>query len=170
MTDILAGYFQDRPVAGLLLGLALVVFGVVGVRLSVVDFRSHLLPNRIVFPAYPLTGVLLGSAALLASDAGRTLTMVGGAAVLWLAYFLLRVVYPAGMGFGDVKLAGWLGLYLGFVGWGQLLWGTFAAFGLGALWGLVLILSRRGTLKSAIPFGPFMIAGAALVLAVPSLG
>ena len=170
MTDVVAGYLREGPVAGILLVLALAVFAVVGVRLSVVDVRSHLLPNRILFPAYPLAGVLLGAAALLAGEPARVLTMIGGAAALWLAYFLLRVLYPAGMGFGDVKLAGWLGLYLGFVGWGQLLWGTFAAFGLGALCGLVLIVSRRGTLKSAIPFGPFMIAGAALALAVPSLG
>lgn len=170
MTDIFVRYLAESPVAAVLVALALVGFGVFGGRLSVIDIRSHLLPNRIIFPAYPVAGLLLGVAALLAGDGARVLTMVGGAVVLWLAYFLLRVLYPAGMGFGDVKLAGLLGLYLGFAGWSHLLWGTLAAFGLGALWGLVLIGSRRGSLTTAIPFGPFMIAGAALALAAPSLG
>ncbi len=40
-----------------------------------------------------------------------------GGAVLWLFYFILRMVYPPGMGFGDVKLAGVLGMYLGYLGW-----------------------------------------------------
>ncbi|WP_026551476.1 A24 family peptidase [Arthrobacter sp. H20] len=170
MTDVLLRYFQDNLVGAVLVALALAVFVVVGAWLSVIDLRSHLLPNRIIFPAYPVAAVLLGLGALLAGEGERILSMGGGAAVLWLAYFVLRVIYPAGMGFGDVKLAALLGLYLGFAGWSHLLWGTFAAFALGSCWGLVLIVGRRGTLKSAIPFGPFMVAGAALVLALPSLG
>ncbi|MBG6180318.1 prepilin peptidase [Arthrobacter sp. CAN_A1] len=170
MTDILATYLAESRVSAVLAVLALLGFLVVGARLSIIDVRSHLLPNRIIFPAYPSAGLLLGLAGLLAGDGARVLTMIGGAVVLWLAYFLLRVLYPAGMGFGDVKLAGLLGLYLGFVGWSHLLWGTIAAFGLGALWGVVLIASRRGTLTSAMPFGPFMIAGTALAMGLPSLG
>jgi leader peptidase (prepilin peptidase)/N-methyltransferase len=90
---------------------------------------------------------------------------VGGAA-LWLFYFLLRAVYPPGMGFGDVKLAGVLGLYLGYLGWGHVFAGTFAAFLLGGVWGLIVLLARRANLGSAIPFGPFMLAGAALAMVV----
>lgn len=170
MTEILARYASGNLLSALALALALGVLLVVGLRLAVVDVRTLRLPNRIIFPAYPVAAVLLGVGALIAGEPSRVLGMLTGAVVLWLVYFMLRVVYPAGMGFGDVKLAGLLGLYLGFAGWGYLLWGTFAAFCLGGLWGLVLIASRRGTLKSAIPFGPFMIGGAVLALAVPSLG
>ena len=81
-------------------------------------------------------------------------------------YFVLRLVYPPGMGFGDVKLAGVLGMYLGYLGWTHVFAGTFAAFLLGGLWSIVLLASRRGTLKSAIPFVPFMLAGAAAAMAV----
>lgn len=170
MTEILARYVSGGPAAAVALALALGALLVVGALLTVVDLRTHRLPNRIILPTYPVAAVLLGAGALLAGEPVRVLFMFSGAVLLWLAYFMLRIVYPAGMGFGDVKLAGLLGLYLGFAGWGYLLWGTFAAFCLGGLWGLVLIASRRGTLKSAIPFGPFMIGGAVLVLAVPSLG
>jgi leader peptidase (prepilin peptidase)/N-methyltransferase len=70
------------------------------------------------------------------------------------------------MGFGDVKLAGVLGMYLGFLGWPHVFAGTFAAFLLGGLWSLALLVFRRGTLKSSIPFGPFMLAGAAAAMAL----
>lgn len=161
--------------------LACLYFVVMAARLTVIDVRHHLLPNRIVFPAYAVAGALLLAAALLgaAAPAGSHagagasaaalfgipgLRVLAGGAVLWLFYFLLRAVYPAGMGFGDVKLAGVLGLYLGFLGWGHLFAGTFAAFLFGGLWGVALLVSRRGTLKSDIPFGPFMLAGAAAAM------
>jgi len=142
----------------------------VGARLSWIDLRTHRLPNRIVFPAYAVAAVLLGTAALAGGEPGRLLGLAAGGALLWLFYFVVRFAYPAGMGFGDVKLAGVLGLYLGYAGWSLLLWGTFAAFLLGGFYGVVLMLLRRAGLKSAIPFGPFMIAGALLALALPAAG
>ena len=166
MLALMGEYWDSAPVAFWLCALALALLVVVGVWLSVIDILTHRLPNRIVFPSYPAAGVLLVAAALAAQDWGRLVSLAGGAVVLWVFYFILRLIYPAGMGFGDVKLAGVLGLYLGFVGWSFLLWGTFAAFLLGGLWGVLLIISRRGNAKTAIPFGPFMIVGAGLVLAL----
>jgi leader peptidase (prepilin peptidase)/N-methyltransferase len=64
------------------------------------------------------------------------------------------------MGFGDVKLAGLLGLCLGFVGLPQLAVGVLAAFLLGGLAGVTLIVLRRADRTTAIPFGPWMLAGA----------
>jgi leader peptidase (prepilin peptidase)/N-methyltransferase len=164
MPAVLSSYWEQSPPGFAALAAALALFAVVGVRLSVIDIRTHRLPNRIIFPSYPAAAVLLGAAAALAGEWFRLASMAGGAAALWLAYFGVRTAYPAGMGFGDVKLAGLLGLYLGFAGWPFLVWGTFAAFLLGGLWGLGLVVSRRGTAASAIPFGPFMIGGAAVAL------
>ena len=65
--------------------------------------------------------------------------LLAGGAALWLFYFLLRALYPPGMGFGDVKLAGVLGMYLGFLGWPHVFAGTLAAFVLGGLWSLGLL-------------------------------
>ncbi|MFD1213923.1 prepilin peptidase [Arthrobacter sp. GCM10027362] len=132
----------------------------IGFRLGWIDARTHTLPNRIVFPAYAVAPALLATAALAGGGTARLWGMLGGGAALWSFYFLLRFVYPAGMGFGDVKLAGVLGMYLGYLGAGHLLWATFAAFALGGLYGIVLVALRRGSLKSAIPFGPFMLLGA----------
>lgn len=170
MTYRLPELWQSSPIAFWLVVACLGYFVWMAARLAVIDIRSHLLPNRIVLPSYwaaaPLT-----VAAVVASgsfDAGGALRVLGGGAVLWLVYFVLRVIYPAGMGFGDVKLAGVLGLYLGFLSWQHLFWGTAAAFLLGGLYGLGLIVTRRGTAKSAIPFGPFMLAGTALALVLPA--
>ncbi len=171
-----------------LLLAACVYFAVMAARLTVIDVRHHLLPNRIVFPSYAIAGVLLLGAAVAitlssgaagnlstgaagsAPDGGASflgvpaLGIVAGGAVLWLFYFILRLVYPPGMGFGDVKLAGVLGLYLGYLGWAHVFAGTFAAFLFGGLWSLGVLAARRGTLKSSIPFGPFMLAGAAAAM------
>jgi leader peptidase (prepilin peptidase)/N-methyltransferase len=64
------------------------------------------------------------------------------------------------MGFGDVKLAGVVGLYLGYLGWGSLAVGGFAAFVLGGIFSIILLVSRRGKGKTKIPFGPWMLLGA----------
>ena len=173
-----------NPLAYWLALAACAYFFVMAVRLTVIDVRHHLLPDRIVFPSYAIAGVLLlGAAASRLLPGGQDvagtadtgvfgvpgLRVLAGGAALWLFYFLLHAVYPPGMGFGDVKLAGVLGMYLGFLGWGHVMAGTFAAFLLGGLWSLGLLAARRGTLQSAIPFGPFMLAGtAAAMLLIPA--
>jgi leader peptidase (prepilin peptidase) / N-methyltransferase len=174
--------WQHTPLAFWLVLAACAYFAVMAVRLTVIDVRHHLLPNRIVFPSYAVAGVLLLAAAAFAgAGAGQgsagpvaglmavpALRVVAGAAILWLFYFILRFAYPPGMGFGDVKLAGVLGMYLGYLGWGHLFAGTFLAFLLGGLWSIALLAARRGTLKSSIPFGPFMLAGAAAAMLLPA--
>jgi len=176
----LGDLWQHIPVAFWLVLAACLYFAVMAVRLTVIDVRHHLLPNRIVFPSYAVAGVLLLAAALAGSAAPDeealragllgvpALRVVAGAAVLWLFYFVLRFAYPPGMGFGDVKLAGVLGMYLGYLGWSHLFAGTFLAFLLGGLWSVALLAARRGTLKSSIPFGPFMLAGTAAAMLLPA--
>jgi len=68
------------------------------------------------------------------------------------------------MGFGDVKLAGVLGGYLAWLGWGELVVGAFAAFLLGGLAGILLMVLRRAGRKSHIPFGPWMLLGALIAI------
>jgi leader peptidase (prepilin peptidase)/N-methyltransferase len=68
------------------------------------------------------------------------------------------------MGFGDVKLALLLGLYLGWLGWSSLAVGAFAGFLLGGIVGAALMLARRANRKTRMPFGPYMLAGAFLAV------
>jgi leader peptidase (prepilin peptidase)/N-methyltransferase len=103
-------------------------------------------------------GTLLTTAALLGGQPERLLPAAIGAVASFLFYFLLAM-YPQGMGFGDVKLAGVLGLFLGFLGWPQLVVGVASAFLLGGVIGIVLLLAHR-TRGRKIPFGPWMVLGA----------
>ena len=137
-----------------------------GVALSMIDIDVKRLPDRIVLPSYPIVAVLLTIAALGEHDWWPLARAGIGAAAMFAFYFALVLLSPAGMGFGDVKLAGVLGALMGYLSWPALITATFGAFLLGAIVGVALIATHRGGRKTAIPFGPFMIAAAlATVLA-----
>jgi leader peptidase (prepilin peptidase)/N-methyltransferase len=143
---------------------AYLYFAAIGIALALIDIDHHRLPNAIVLPSYPVVLVLLTIAAAWQHDWSSLLRAVESGAILYALYFLLAFAYPAGMGFGDVKLAGILGGLLGYLSWSALLIGGFAGFLLGAIVGVVVMASGRGNRKSALPFGPFMIAGALLAI------
>lgn len=132
----------------------------IGGWLIVIDARTHRLPNRIVLPT--LLGVLLMVLIDAATGSGtRTLIRaLLGALILGGFYAVLRLLSPAGMGGGDVKLALVIGLVLGWHGWQALVVGAASAFVLGALYALVLISLRRADGSTRIAFGPWMIVGA----------
>jgi leader peptidase (prepilin peptidase)/N-methyltransferase len=140
---------------------ALAYLAAIGVALALIDIDTHRLPNVIVLPSYPVLAVLLTGASVVSGDGGALARAGLGAAALLGFYLAITLVYPAGMGWGDVKLAGLLGGVLGYLGWAELLVGGFAGFLFGAVAGVVVIATGRGTRRSALPFGPFMILGAA---------
>lgn len=141
---------------------AFLYLGAISIALALIDLDTHRLPNAIVVPAYPVGFALIGAASAAAGDWSALLRALLGAAALFAFYFVLAVAVPRGMGFGDVKLAGVLGMYLGWLGWGSLIVGGFAAFVLGGLFAMALLLMRRVGRGSGIPFGPWMLAGAGI--------
>lgn len=144
--------------------LAFLVLAGIGIALAWIDLDTHRLPDAIVLPAYPVLAALLGIAGLAMGDPGAMLRAALGAAILWSAYLLMAFAYPRGMGMGDVKLAGVIGMVLGWLGWPELAVGAFAAFLLGGLFALVLALLGRVGRGSGIPFGPWMLAGAGVAI------
>ncbi|MBT1101034.1 A24 family peptidase [Streptomyces sp. Tu10] len=132
----------------------------VAVLLAVVDRRVHRLPDPLTLPLAAAVVLLLGGAALLPGHAGSWTSGLLGGLALGGFYFLLFLINPNGMGFGDVKLALALGVALGWYGWTVLFVGGFAGFLFGALYGLALVLLRRAGRRTGIPFGPFMLGGA----------
>jgi leader peptidase (prepilin peptidase) / N-methyltransferase len=143
---------------------AFLYLGAVGVALGAIDLDTKRLPNALTLPSYAVGGVLLLLPAVADSAWDSYLRAWLGAAALFSFYLLLVLVYPAGMGLGDVKLAGVLGLYLGWLGWGVLVVGGFLGFLLGAVVGAGLMLSSRAGRKTKIPFGPYMLVGALLAI------
>ncbi|GGS74897.1 prepilin peptidase [Planobispora rosea] len=136
----------------------------IAVALTMIDLDVQRLPDAIVKPSYVIGALLLTPAVVAGADWTAALRCLAAMAVLLGFYFVLFVINPNGMGFGDVKLAGLLGLYLGWLGWSAVLIGTFAAFLLGGVAGVALLATGRAGRKTAIPFGPAMLAGALLAL------
>ncbi|MFG1706806.1 prepilin peptidase [Nonomuraea sp. M3C6] len=147
-------------VAGLVawrVGLPYVCFAVIGTALAVVDWRTRLLPDAITLPAYPIVALAL-------VPTGEVARAVAGGAVLAAVYGVLWLVRPHAMGLGDVKLAGLIGMASAALGWQALVVAAFCGQLLGALYGLALLVTRRGTRHTQFPFGPFMLLGALSVL------
>lgn len=148
---------------------AYLYFAVVSVVLAAIDLRTLRLPNALTLSAYPVVAVLL----LLPAVAGGSWeaylrAWLAGAAVL-AVFVVLHLVNPSGMGVGDVKLAGPMGALLGWLSWPAVMVGVVLGFALVAVVGLAMILARRADRKSALPFGPFMLAGAWVAILVPGL-
>jgi len=139
---------------------AFLIFTAAGIALTMIDLDVQRLPNAIVLPLYPILLATLATGAFLADDASALLRAVIGGAALYALYYVLAFSYPAGMGFGDVKLAGLIGMVLGFISYPALIIGAFAAFLLGGILGIALIARNRQARKRKIPFGPFMVLGA----------
>ena len=140
------------------------------VVLTVIDLRYQRLPDLLTLPAYPAALALLGVAALVLPGGGhRFLAALVGLAVAFLLFLLLHVISPAGMGFGDAKLSGVLGLYLGWLGAAALVAGLLGAFLLAAVTGLGLMAAGKATRKSLIPLGPFMLTATLAVITVSGL-
>ena len=138
--------------------------------LTVTDLRWRLLPDPLTLPACPAAALLLAAGApAIPGGARHFLSALAGLAVAWLFFALLALVHPAGLGWGDVKLSGVLGLYLGWLGAAAVAAGLLGAFVLAALAGLGLIAAGRATRKSQLPFGPFMLASAIAVIAASGL-
>ncbi len=138
----------------------------VGLALALIDLDCKRLPDALTLPSYPVAAVLLGGAALLGSDSGNFVRALLGGVAMFAVYFALCFAYPAGMGFGDVKLAGVLGLYTAWLGWGAWAVGLFLGFFLGGVFGIALIAVKKGGRKTAVPFGPFMLLGVLIAVLV----
>ncbi len=138
--------------------------------LAVTDLRWRRLPDPLTLPAYPAAALLLAAGALAVPGGARHfLTALAGLAAAGVFFALLALIHPGGLGWGDVKLSGVLGLYLGWLGAAAVAAGLLGAFVLAALAGLGLIAAGRATRKSQLPFGPFMLASAIAVIAASGL-
>jgi leader peptidase (prepilin peptidase) / N-methyltransferase len=146
--------------------VALAWFGGAAVVLAAVDLACHRLPDRVTFPAAAVCAVALLADAVVTGEwtaAGRA--AAASAAVLVLATGA-RLLSPGGLGRGDVKLLGLLGLLLGWAGWGVLMAGVFLGLLAGAAVSLLLVATRRADWRTPVPFGPPLLVGAVLALLV----
>jgi leader peptidase (prepilin peptidase)/N-methyltransferase len=140
------------------------------VVLASVDLASHRLPDRVTYPAVSVcTAALAADAAVLGS--WPSLARAAAAAAIAAAVAGLGwLVSPAGIGLGDVKLLGLIGLVLGWLGWGVLVAGVFLGLVAGSVVSLVLVAARRTRWRTALPFGPPLLLGAVLAVGISAVG
>ena len=146
--------------------LGYVVLAVAGVVLSVVDLVERRLPDVLVWPTAAAVALLLVAASLLERDPIAAMATVAGAIGLFGVYLVLALITPRGIGMGDVKLAAACGAALGCLGLRTWLLGLAAGFLLNGLAAVVALALRRTTLRGSIPFGPSMIAGVFVAMAL----
>ncbi|UYO95952.1 A24 family peptidase [Microbacterium sp. M28] len=137
----------------------------IGLRLIVIDARTHRLPNRIVLPVGAALLVLVGIEALVTADAAALLRALAGLVILGGFYAVMHLA-GGGVGGGDVKLAAVIGIVLGWHGWQALIIGAAAAFVFGAVYVLGLMALRRAHRGTRVAFGPWMIVGAVVGIAM----
>jgi len=142
------------------------LFGWLLVVVTVIDLRTHRIPNRLTYPLTPALLALLVVAALLDGTPGVAARTVLGGLVAFGVLLLLALINPRGMGMGDVKLAAFIGIGLGYLGWGYVALGMFAAFLGGGVIAALLLALRLRTRKDHIPFGPWLALGALVALLV----
>jgi leader peptidase (prepilin peptidase)/N-methyltransferase len=144
-------------------------FAFVAVALAWIDADVHRLPRGLTYPAYPMLVGQLALASLASGDWGALRRAAIAGAVLWVAYFLLALaaaLMGSGFGFGDVTLAGLVGLATGYLSVTATLVASWTAFILAGIYGVSRLLLRRGTRKDDIAFGPWMLIGLLLSLLV----
>lgn len=149
--------------------LTFVVLAVASSLLIVIDLSEYRLPDVIVLPLYGVLAVGLTVAAWSAQNWPALLGVAIGAVSMFVLYFVMAIFAPD-LGFGDVKLAGVVGGFLGWFGLAEAVAGFFFAWVLMAVVGIAMLLLRRIKIKASLPFGPYLIIGAVIgVLVGPTM-
>lgn len=139
--------------------------------LACIDLERYLLPKRIVYPTAALTGAFLLVAAIAGGQWSRLGVAVACAAAAFALFFVLNLINPKWLGFGDVRLVAVIGLVLGWLGVPYLLVGLLAGNLLGIVVAAVAIASGRMTRSTPMPYGVFLAVGAVVaILAGAPLG
>jgi leader peptidase (prepilin peptidase)/N-methyltransferase len=132
--------------------------------ISVIDLGHFIIPNRVVYPTlFAIVPLLTVAAALQGAWSPLEHAAIGGVAG-FLALFVVHMVSPRGMGFGDVRLAGVIGFMLGWLGLGYVVLAMFLSFLLASVIGITLMVARVKSRKDSVPFGPFMAMGAVVAV------
>src|SRR6478672_595015 len=144
---------------------AFILLALTSTPLIMIDYEHHRLPNRLIYPTAAGAIVLLVIAAASRDDWPALLRSVEGSAAVFAVLYTIMFVSPRSFGYGDARLGGVLGLYLGFHSWAAVSYGILGGFVLGAGVAIALLAARRATRKTTIAFGPMLVLGTLLVLA-----
>ncbi len=164
---VLAAEFGDSSTL-----VPLLVLGASLVTVSVIDLQLQRIPDRITFPTLAISLPLIVVVSVQHDVTDAIQAALIGAGMYFLLLFVTHLAYPAGMGFGDVKLALVMGLHLGWVGWTPLapvagpvrlvLYALMLGCVVGVVFGLAVQVATRK--RGAFPFGPALAIGCLVVV------
>ncbi|MFB0901533.1 MAG: A24 family peptidase [Acidimicrobiales bacterium] len=150
--------------------VSLIPFVIFLSAMTVIDLRELRIPDRLTKPAAMAVVPLLALGLLSDWNGISLVRALVGALAMGAFYFILFFIYPAGMGFGDVKLAPIIGAQLGFFGWIPEVRGLIAAYLIVGPVAILLLIFGRAHAKTGFPFGPFMATGAVVALVLHARG
>lgn len=151
---------------GALTPVAAVLLALLGTGLGAIDVACRRLPSTIVIPSTVVSAAVLVAVSAGTGDWGALGAAALGALALGAGYLALYALPGKNLGFGDVQLAVLLGLLLGYLGWQQVFWGALLPWLVNAPVLLILLASGRVSRRSRVPFGPSMLAGSVLAVAL----
>lgn len=141
---------------------ALILLAVLGVQLARVDIALHLLPNQLVIILLVAGVLLLAAPLIFGQQADDFLRALISAAILFAVYVILALISPGAIGMGDVKLAAPIGLYLGYLGWSQLLYGGLLGFIVNGISTAIIVGGKRRNRAKEVAHGPAMLGALAI--------
>jgi leader peptidase (prepilin peptidase)/N-methyltransferase len=139
-------------------------FMAMAVAVAVTDLTHRLVPRRLIYAALVLITVQLIGVSIHDHNWHHFAIAVIGGAMAFGVFFLIWFFVPRGMGFGDVRLAGAIGLTVGYLGLVHVYLAFLTGFVLGLLFGLVLMIGSSSGRKTRIPFAPALVAGATVAI------
>ena len=143
--------------------LPLIPLAYFGIRLSIIDFKTHRLPNHLVGWFAAIEILIMGVTSWFTSDWTRLAAALGTAVITMFAYLLLYLASRGSLGMGDVKFAFPLGLCVGWYSANQWLLAIFVSFLIAGVVAVIGLVAKRMTRKSRLAFGPYMFFGTFLV-------
>jgi leader peptidase (prepilin peptidase) / N-methyltransferase len=159
--------FDDAP--GLLI-VGYLLLAAMLVTVSVIDIACFRLPDRIVLPSLAASVLIVVIESLREGHSTRIWYALTGAGIYFGLLLVFHLISPRGMGFGDVKLAAVMGLYLGWLGAGYatafvlVLWALLVGAVLGSIVGISLLTIQGASRRTPIPFGPYLALGTMVVV------
>jgi leader peptidase (prepilin peptidase) / N-methyltransferase len=156
---LLALRFAGHPVTG-----AFAFLGIAGVALAQIDSVAQRLPDALTLPAYPGLFALLAMAAIPAGQWTALARAAECGLVTGVAFLVIGLVSGGRLGGGDVKLAGLIGLGLGWLGWRTAAEGVCLGFFLAAAASLALLAVKKASRRSTVSFGPYLLSGALIAV------
>jgi leader peptidase (prepilin peptidase)/N-methyltransferase len=139
----------------------------VGIALAIIDTIEQRLPSILLLHAGVVIGALLAASAIFQTSGSNFVRALAGMAILAAFYLVLALVSGGGLGAGDVKLGGILGLALAWQSWLTLLAGTLLGWLLAAVVRAALTISRRMHRETVMPLGPYLLLGALAAVLIP---